>query len=70
MTKDEPSSSEDMRVLKEIAERVVLSDPSLVSIKNMDIRRADALRASCKPGLDEDERLRLQVIVEISYRLH
>lgn len=66
MTKGDPLFSEDMRVLKEIAERVVLADPSLISIKEMDVRRADALRAACKPGLNGDERLRLQVIVELT----
>lgn len=66
MTTGEKLSAEDMRVFTEIAEKVVLKDPSLPSIKEVEARRADALRDACKPGLDEDEQLRLQLVVEIA----
>jgi len=66
MTKGEKLSAEDMRVLTEIAEKIVLKDPALPSLKEVEARRADALRESCKHGLDEVERLRLQALIELA----
>lgn len=65
MTKGKPLSSEDINILKKMAEQIVLSD-SLPSIREVESTLAQALSDSCKPGLDEAERLRLQAIVELA----
>ena len=63
MTKGKPLSAEDMRVLKEIAEQLVLGD-GLHSLREMQAILGKAVADSCKPDLAETERLRLTVLVE------
>jgi hypothetical protein len=60
-----PLSAEDVRVLKEIAEQLVVGD-ELPSIKEVEAKLAKALQDSCKPDLDETERLRLQTVVDVA----
>jgi hypothetical protein len=58
-------SAEELAVLKVIAEQIVLGD-DLPSVKEVEAELAKALRDSCKPDLDETERLRLKAVVDIS----